>query len=264
MEIGRRHDPPAGKNADTGELVDESVDELVLLRHGESVGNVAAAEAERSQKDTITVDCRDADVPLTSLGESQSRALGDWLGSNLTRPFSTFSSPYLRARQTLQLAVAAAGMSPPEPGIDDRLRDRELGILDLLTTSGVRNHYPEEARRRAWLGKLYYRPPGGESWADVALRLRSFLAERTAAPSRPTLVIACHDAIITLFIYVCLNLSEKELFDFVLSHTVSNASVTVLRRSASTAPWSLAQFADEEHLEEAGVPVTEHGGEKHV
>ncbi len=60
---------------------------------------------------------------------------------------------------------------------DERLRDRELGILDRLTRLGVKTRYPDEAERRLWLGKLYYRPPGGESWADVALRLRSILDE---------------------------------------------------------------------------------------
>ena len=45
-----------------------------------------------------------------------------------------------------------------------------------MTRSGIREQYPEEAQRRDLLGKFYYRPPGGESWADVALRVRSLLA----------------------------------------------------------------------------------------
>ena len=36
---------------------------------------------------------------------------------------------------------------------------------------------PDEAARRSRLGKFYYRPPGGESWADVLLRLRALLRE---------------------------------------------------------------------------------------
>ena len=54
-------------------------------------------------------------------------------------------------------------------------------------------HYPDEAKRRDLLGKFYYRPPGGESWADVALRIRSVLATeglrlrlRAVAGSWPT------------------------------------------------------------------------------
>lgn len=60
---------------------------------------------------------------------------------------------------------------------DERLRDRELGILGRLTRLGAEKRFPKEAERRFWVGKLYYRPPGGESWAEVALRLRSVLEE---------------------------------------------------------------------------------------
>ena len=63
------------------------------------------------------------------------------------------------------------------PRLDERLRDRELGILDRLTSAGVEARFLEEGERRRWLGKFYYRPPGGESWADVVLRLRSLLAD---------------------------------------------------------------------------------------
>ena len=44
-------------------------------------------------------------------------------------------SPYVRTRETAALIARAAGM-PIEPGrfvADERLREKELGILDLLT-----------------------------------------------------------------------------------------------------------------------------------
>ena len=50
-----------------------------------------------------------------------------------------------------------------------------------MTGAGIREQYPDEAQRRDLLGKFYYRPPGGESWADVALRIRSLLATEGAA-----------------------------------------------------------------------------------
>jgi broad specificity phosphatase PhoE len=68
--------------------------------------------------------------------------------------------PYLRAVQTAEIAVQGGGVPLPMR-IDERLRDRELGILDLLTSRGVQNLFPAEAQRRAWLGQFYYRPPGG-------------------------------------------------------------------------------------------------------
>jgi broad specificity phosphatase PhoE len=145
--------------------------------------------------------------------------------------------------------------------VDERLRDRELGVLDLLTSHGMEARFPEEAQRRRWLGKLYYRPPGGESWADVALRLRSFLAEldRIAAGQRVLLVV--HDAVILLLRYVCEAMTEQELLELARTTTVRNASITHLTRPTGHGTWTAADFNIDQHLREHGAPVTEHSGE---
>ncbi|MDQ1691794.1 MAG: hypothetical protein QOD87_1902, partial [Pseudonocardiales bacterium] len=43
--------------------------ELILVRHGESVGNVAREAAESSGAEVIVMSMRDPDVPLSPLGE---------------------------------------------------------------------------------------------------------------------------------------------------------------------------------------------------
>ena len=150
-----------------------------MARHGESVANIAATQAEREGLDVIPVDLRDADVPLSTTGEEQAAALGTWVAEHRSALEEFWVSPYLRARQTLAIALGESG-PPAVVAVDERLRDRELGILDLLTSHGVARLHPEEAERRRHLGKFYHRPPGGESWADVALRLRSFLRDAAA------------------------------------------------------------------------------------
>ena len=159
------------------------VSELLLIRHGESEGNVAAAEAREAGAQQIDVPARDADVDLSPLGRRQARAVGAALGamSVETRPQALVVSPYLRARETARIACAEAGLSLPTR-VDERLRDRELGVLDRLTFDGVSSRFPEEAERRRWQGKFYHRPAGGESWVDVALRLRTWIADLDRAP----------------------------------------------------------------------------------
>jgi broad specificity phosphatase PhoE len=235
-----------------------AVTELWLVRHGESLANVAASAAETSGALTIEIDWRDADVPLSETGEQQAQALGRWLASDRSLS-AIWCSPYLRARQTVHLAADVGGITVPVH-VDERLRDRELGILDLLTSRGVEDRYPQEAARRRWLGKFAYRPPGGESWADVALRVRSVLAEFDGGPA----LVVAHDAVVLLFIYVCLGLSELDLLDFARSHTVANASITRLVRDRGVEPWRVEYFSATEHLEASGVPVTEHPGDPHV
>jgi len=239
--------------------------ELLLLRHGESLANRAATAAENAGLELVEVDLRDADVPLSPTGEEQAEALGAWLAElpEGERPDAAWSSSYLRARQTVSIALETAG-SDVAVRVDERLRDRELGVLDLLTSHGVEARYPEEALRKRWLGKFYYRPPGGESWADLALRIRSLLVdmERPETPGR--VLVAGHDAIVMTFLYVCLGMSERELLDFAQTHTVANASITRLTREGETGPWTLEAFSLAGHLVEAGAPVTLHGGDPDV
>src|SRR4051812_43897360 len=52
---------------------------LWVVRHGESAGNLARLAAEAAGTETIEIEGRDVDVPLSELGERQSRAVGRWL-----------------------------------------------------------------------------------------------------------------------------------------------------------------------------------------
>lgn len=202
----------------------------------------------------IALDARDADVELSATGREQAEALRTWVAS-VDAPIDEYwVSPYRRARQTLSIAV---GDDRPAL-VDERLRDRELGILDLLTWKGVEELHPEEAARRRHLGKYYHRPPGGESWADVTLRLRSFLGEALDRPGPSALVVA-HDAVIMLILHVLLPLDEPKLMAFAATRTVRNASVTELVRDDEG--WKLVTFSAVGHLETEGADVTVHGGE---
>ena len=128
----------------------------------------------------IELGTRDADVALSEPGGDRRAAVGTWLAADARR-----RPDAVGARRTCGPGTPPGSHSRCRPArarceIDERLRDRELGILDRLTSAGVAARHPEEAARRRELGKLYYRPPGGESWADVALRLRSLLHDLDA------------------------------------------------------------------------------------
>ena len=238
--------------------------ELIVIRHGESLGNAAAAEAYANDAEVIEVGARDADVELSATGVEQAQALGRGLKALLADgvPTLVWSSTYVRAQQTAQLSLAQAGAELPVR-LDERLRDRELGVLDLLTWKGVQNRFPLEAERRQWLGKFYHRPPGGESWADVVLRVRSFLLDLSAVPDGTRAVVYCHDALVLTFRYVCEGLTEGEILDIGARTPVKNVSITQLGRDADGA-WQLRRFNDVSHLEESDAPVTNHPGEGNV
>lgn len=244
-----------------------SVLELTLVRHGESEANIAAAEAERTGADRLVLPARDPDVELSGTGRDQARAVGAYLAALDvdTRPQAIWVSTYRRARETAETALAEAELDLPVT-VDERLRDRELGILDGYTSDGVDRVFPEEAERRRFLGKFYYRPPGGESWADVALRIRSVLTDLTtgAAESgvRPDRVlVVSHDAVTSLFRYVCEGFDEQGILDEVRRRPVPNASVTRLRRRAGESLWHADLVGDISHLARHDAEVTTHTGD---
>jgi broad specificity phosphatase PhoE len=235
--------------------------ELLLIRHGESAGNIAREEAETAGSEVIDIAWRDADVPLSDVGHEQAKALGAWLGERREPIREVWSSPYLRARQTLDIALDEAAITTTVH-VDERLRDRELGVLDRLTSIGVRARFAGEAERRRLLGKLYYRPPGGESWADVALRLRSFVRELDERPGQTgTVLIACHDAVVLLFRYILERMDEQALLDMAAHSSVANASVTRIVRTSLDSNWNTVDFGSTAHLQHFGAPHTQHGSE---
>ena len=238
--------------------------QLLLVRHGESQGNVAATVAHETGAHVIPVPARDADVELSDTGRMQSLALGRLLADFPADSRAVvWSSPYLRARQTAELAVTTGGWQTPVL-VDERLRDRELGILDTLTSLGVEARFPEEAERRRWLGKFYYRPPGGESWADVVLRLRSLLSDLDRQYPGQNVMLVCHDALILLIRYILEGLTEREILDIAAASAVLNASVSRFVRPDGTGGWQLESFNMADHLISEGVPVTQHAGDANV
>jgi len=231
----------------------EQLQWLGVVRHGQSTGNVIAQEAESGGLEAIDIPERDADVPLSDTGREQAEALGRWLADldPDDRPAIAVVSPYLRARQTAETALAGTGI---EIVVDERLRDRELGVLDLLTGRGVAARLPDEAARRTRLGKFYYRPPGGESWADVLLRLRALLRElRDDHPDGRVLLFA-HEATVLLVRYLAERLSEAELMALARSTAVANTSISSWRRVDGELKPEL--FNDVDHLHREGAPPT--------
>ncbi|GAA3348056.1 histidine phosphatase family protein [Amorphoplanes nipponensis] len=231
----------------------EQLQWLGVIRHGQSTGNVIAQDAETGGLEAIDIPERDADVPLSGTGRDQAGAVGSWVGELKPdeRPQVAIVSPYLRARQTAELALAGTGIPAV---VDERLRDRELGVLDLLTGRGVQARLPAEFARRARLGKFYYRPPGGESWADVLLRLRALLRElRDDHPGGRVLLFG-HEATVLLVRYLAESLDEAELMAVAHATAVANCSISTWRREGELMRPEL--FNSVAHLHREGAPHT--------
>jgi broad specificity phosphatase PhoE len=228
--------------------------ELRLIRHAESAGNVARAAALASGSAIIDIAQRDCDVPLSPLGERQAAALGCWLAREMQPADVVFSSPYVRAQETTALALRAAGWNPPVV-VDERLREKEFGELDRLTRAGIEARFPEQAEMRRRLGKFYYRPPGGESWTDVILRLRSILDEIGAQYASRRVIVIAHQVNVLCFRYILERLNEQQLMAIDREADVANCAVTTYRADARLGI-ALESYNVDAPVEEAGETVT--------
>lgn len=236
---------------------------LWIVRHGESAGNVARDAAYQAQLARIELTGRDVDVPLSDLGARQARALGHWFaqGHEEGRPNVLLSSPYLRAQDTARLFRDAGGC-PADTCIrlDERLREKEFGILDGLTGIGIRAEHPEQAALRATLGKFYHRPPGGESWCDVIFRLRALLDTVGLHHGGCRVMIVAHQVVVLCLRYIIEGMTEEQVLAIDREQDVANCSITEYRWVAGAADtdgaMELVRYNVTAPMEAEDTPVT--------
>ena len=130
---------------------------VVLVRHGQTDVNAQGRFLSRS------------DPPLNEIGRAQASKLASAIAA-LDAP-TIFASPMRRCVETAQLAAPYL-----QPVLCEELREVDFGQWESLTTEEVEARYPGELDRRGQ-SPVEYRPPGGESFADVARRLGALLAE---------------------------------------------------------------------------------------
>lgn len=234
-----------------------------VVRHGESAGNVALAAAEAAGLPQIEIAARDADVPLSETGEHQAAALGRWFASmpKDQRPTAILCSPYVRAFRSAEIIARIAGLSRASRdfAVDERLREKEFGVFDRLTKHGIVERHPEQALLRQAVGKFYYRPPGGESWCDVVLRLRSVLDMLARDYADERVLLVAHQVIVSCTRYALERMDEDELLASERESPIPNCAVTqydfpaVLARNAALAPTLLNFVAP---LTAEGEPIT--------
>ena len=157
----------------------ENWPQLFFARHGETSWNL-----ERRYQGS-------RDIPLNETGQAQADAIGPllvkMLADNNVDPYAVdwFASPLSRASETMDRMRKAFDIDLPAVQYDDRLREISFGVMegklhaDIPPDSGVK-----VGKRDAqyW----YFRPPEGESYQDVADRLRVFGKQLT----RTTIIVA--------------------------------------------------------------------------
>ena len=172
--------------------------DLVLVRHGESEGNVAVkASKKMGDNRHYTPEFLERHSSLWRLSDKGIRdatAAGVWLRSEMPRFDRHYTSEYMRALET----AALLGLEGAEWYRELYLRERDRGWLDVVPYSVLKERFAEELER--WdRSSLFWAPPGGESMADVCMRVDRVLNTLHRECEGKRVVIVCHGEVIWAF-----------------------------------------------------------------
>jgi probable phosphoglycerate mutase len=146
----------------------------LLLRHGQTALSAERRFAGRG------------DIPLTDLGFEQAAAAATTLAQRGDIDL-VLTSPLRRAQQTAQAVADAVGVPL---SVDEDLAEADFGSWEGMTFSEVMARWPDEIA--AWMADPDTAPPGGESFAAVAVRVDAALDRLLAAHLGKTVVVVSH------------------------------------------------------------------------
>ncbi len=198
--------------------------EIILIRHGETEWNSQQRMQGHSNSD------------LSSVGQAQIQALGQWM-KNV--PFDhIYSSDSLRAKQT---AEAITQFSGHELKIDLRLREKNLGVFEGLTSEEARERHPEVFRLFKTAGSKYVIDEG-ESTQQLQDRALEIVNEIRIKHPEERVLLVTHGGFIRVVMKHSLGLSLETPTRFL----IRNTSVF---RLVWEDKWIVSQMGGVSHLE---------------
>jgi len=198
--------------------------EIILIRHGETEWNSQQRMQGHSNSD------------LSSVGQAQIQALGQWM-KNV--PFDLiYSSDSLRAKQT---AEAITQFSGHELKIDLRLREKNLGVFEGLTSEEARERHPEVFRLFKTAGSKYVIDEG-ESTQQLQDRALEIVDEIRIKHPEERVLLVTHGGFIRVVMKHSLGLSLETPTRFLIRNTG-------VFRLVWEDKWIVSQMGGVSHLE---------------
>ena len=198
--------------------------EIIFIRHGETEWNSQQRMQGHSNSD------------LSSVGQAQIQALGQWM-KNV--PFDhIYSSDSLRAKQT---AEAITQFSGHELQFDQRLREKNLGVFEGLTSEEARERHPEVFRLFKTAGSKYVIDEG-ESTQQLQDRALEIVNEIRIKHPEERVLLVTHGGFIRVVMKHSLGLSLEKPTRFLIRNTG-------VFRLVWEDKWIVSQMGGVSHLE---------------
>jgi NAD+ kinase len=204
--------------------------DLVLVRHGESEGNVAyglskCGDHRYFEPGSDFLSRHGSKWRLTDTGRRQAETAGDWIQQNLGDRFDRYYvAEYLRAMET----AAYLGLPEAEWHCEFYLRERDWGKIAVMSYEDRDRRYTEDMELRK-LDSFFWTPPGGESMADLCLRIDRVLDTMHRKCSGKRVIVVCHGEVMWAFRVRLERISQERYHELVQSedpfHRIHNCQV---------------------------------------
>lgn len=186
---------------------------LVLIRHGRSQGNDANAKSRDGDNSAFTdqfLDTHSQYWDLTEEGFEQAVKAGLWIRDKLGDGYfdKFYVSAYTRALKTAGFLMIPQALWSPKVS----LRERDRGEIDVLPDDVLQAKYAEVMQRRK-RSAFFWRPPEGESLADVEQRIRQFLSTLEREASSHNAVVVCHGEVMWMFRFILESMSLERFIE---------------------------------------------------
>lgn len=217
--------------------------DLLLIRHGESEGNVALHASKNGDNRHLTEEfltLHSSRWRLSPTGCEQAQITGEWLRENFPEGFDRYYvSEYARAMET----AALLGLPNADWMISPYLRERWWGDLDRMSYEERQRVFAQSLADRE-ITPYYWRPPNGEALVEVCARLRPILSALHRECAGKRVVIVCHGEVMEAFRVELERLSEHAYLEWEESkktdptQKINNCQIFhYTRRDPSGIPW---------------------------
>jgi NAD+ kinase len=224
--------------------------DLVLVRHGESEGNVANKRSRAGDHSVFTPEFQNrhsSGYRLSNRGQQQAKRAGAFLREKFLKNGIVFdyyfTSAYVRAMETAGLL----GIPEAQWNCDVYLTERDWGNLDRYPDN-ERYELFGEALARHDDEPFFWRPPGGESFLELCMRVDRVLdtLHRECADKR--VLIVCHGEVMRAFQMRIERMSQERFRELVLSKesrdVIYNCQIVQYTRASPFTGGHQAPFAN--------------------
>lgn len=183
---------------------------ILLVRHGETDSNALGMSGVVGNDD-----------PLNQKGEAHANIAAKI--SSMFNPNKIYSSQFLRCQQTAESIAVRTGARIE---VSDSLKEFDMGDWSNMKSVDTKALLMQHDAWDYSPSKFAFRVPGGESWQDVAMRVKSFLKYLTKSDD-DAVVIVSHNATIRAFGGIMRAVHFTDWFGF----PFQNGAVSAFERS---------------------------------